>query len=87
MKKILIIAIAAFALTSCTDNEMAKNFGGSMSFELPKGQKLVNITWKENELWYLSRTMTSTDSVETYTFQEKSSYGIQEGTITIKESK
>jgi hypothetical protein len=87
MKKLAIITFASIMLASCTENEMAKNFGGSMTVNLPQGQKLVNITWKENELWYLSKPMSSTDSAETYTFQEKSSYGIQEGTITLKESK
>lgn len=87
MKKIFLFAFVAIGLASCTDNNMAKNWGGSMTMDLPAGQKLVNITWKDNQIWYLSRPMNAKDSVETYTFQEKSSYGIQEGTITIKESK
>jgi len=84
MRKIALFAIAAITFSSCTQNEMAKNYGGSIDLNLPAGQKLVNITWKDNEIWYLSRPMTSKDSVETYSFQEKSSFGIQEGTITIK---
>lgn len=87
MKKIAIIAVIAMAFTSCTENQMAKNYGGSMTMELPAGQKLINLTWKNEEIWYLSRQMKSTDSAEVYTFQEKSSFGIQEGTITLKESK
>lgn len=87
MKKLAIIALVALTFTSCTQNEMAKNYGGSMVMELPAGQKLINLTWKNDEIWYLSRQMETIDSAEVYTFQEKSSYGIQEGTITIKESK
>ena len=88
MKKLTLIAAAAIALlSSCTSNEMAKNFGGTMKMDLPQGQKLVNITWKEDEVWYLTKPMTASDTAETYTFQEKSSYGMMEGTITIIEHK
>ena len=91
MKKVIIIAMMAVVLASCTDNQMAKNYGGTMSIDLPKGQKLVNATWKgESDLWYLTRTMLTTDSAETYTFhQEKGSaismYG--NGQVIFKESK
>ena len=88
MKRITIaIVLAAAFLTSCTQNEMAKNFGGSMTINLPANQKLVNVTWKDNEVWYLARPMKADETPETWTFQEKSSYGIQEGTITLVESK
>jgi len=87
MKKLSIIAVSLILFTSCTQNEIAKNYGGNLTVEIPKGQKLVNVTWKEDEIWYLTRTMDSTDKVETFTFQEKSSFGVWEGTITLKESK
>jgi uncharacterized lipoprotein YehR (DUF1307 family) len=88
MKKgILAIMVLAFALTSCTENERAKQFGGTATVNLPQGQKLVNVTWKEDEIWYLTRSMNSTDTAETYTFQEESSYGMMEGTVILKESK
>ncbi len=87
MKKLSLFALIAISLASCTDNQMAKSYGGSMNFDLPSGQKLINITWKNDELWYLSKPMNVKDSAEVYTFQEKSSFGIQEGTITIKETK
>ena len=70
---------------------MAKNYGGTMTIDLPKGQKLVNATWKgESDLWYLTKPMLPTDSAETYTFhQEKGSaisiYG--NGQVIFKESK
>ena len=83
-----IIAIAAFVtLTACTQNERAKSFGGTATIDLPKGQKLVTVTWKEKEIWYLTRPMSATDSAESYTFQEESSYGVMEGTVILKESK
>lgn len=88
MKKIILSIAVILSLASCTSNQMAKNWGGSMTVDLPAGQKLINVTWKEGgNLWYLSKPMSSTDSPETYTFKEKSNYGIQEGTVVIKETK
>jgi hypothetical protein len=88
MKKgILAFLVLASALTSCTQNQRAKKLGGTSTINLPQGQKLVNVTWKDNQIWYLTRQMNSADSAEAYTFQEKSSYGIMEGTVILKESK
>jgi hypothetical protein len=87
MKKLIFISIAAILFTSCTKNEMAKNFGGTMTVNLPADTKLVNVTWKEDEIWYLTKPMNSTDSAETYSFQEESSFGVWEGTVVLKELK
>jgi hypothetical protein len=87
MKKIIFISIVAILFASCTKNEMAKNFGGTMTVNLPADTKLVNVTWKEDEIWYLTKPMNSTDSAETYSFQEESSFGVWEGTVVIKELK
>ena len=87
MKKVLSILLVAITLASCTENARVKSFGGEGTLNLPKGQKLVNVTWKETELWYLTRSMDSTDVAETYQFQEESSFGIMEGTYNIVESK
>jgi hypothetical protein len=87
MKKMLIIAVLSLLVVSCTENSRVKNWGGKSTLELPKGQKLVNVTWKESELWYLTKPMTTSDSAETYYFQEESSWGVVEGTYVIVESK
>jgi hypothetical protein len=87
MKK-LFLAIGVIAmLGSCTENSRVKNWGGDGTLTLPKGQKLVNVTWKETEIWYLTRPMTSQDSCQIYTFHESSSWGMMEGTYTIIETK
>lgn len=87
MRKILIVAIMSLFVISCTDNTRVKTWGGSATLNLPKGQKLVNVTWKESELWYLVKPMTEKDSAETYYFQEESSWGLMEGTYRIIEEK
>ena len=87
MKKLIIIVIAAISLTACTQNSRAKSFGGTAKITLPAGQKLVNVTWKDTQLWYITRPMRADETVETYTFNEESSWGVIEGTYVIRESK
>jgi hypothetical protein len=74
-------------VVSCTENNRVKNWGGEGTINLPEGRKLVNITWKEGQIWYLTRQMTSNDVAETYKFQEESSLGVMEGTYNIVETK
>jgi uncharacterized lipoprotein YehR (DUF1307 family) len=92
MKKKVITAILTvvlmISLTGCTEKTMAKNFGGDMTIDLPANQKLEMITWKDDDsLWYLTKPMTEENVAETHTFQQDSSWGIFEGTVTIVESK
>jgi hypothetical protein len=91
MKRFLILATLVLLLASCTDQQMAKDWGGTSTVNLPAGEKLVNVTWKgEADIWYLTRPMNAKDSVETYTFrQEKGSvFNLTgDGVVIIKESK
>lgn len=87
IKFVLLLFVVLATFTSCTDNQSVKGWGGTADFEMPAGQKLINVTWKNNELWYLTREMTDKDSCESYKFQEKSSWGIMEGTYLIKETR
>jgi len=86
MKKILII-VGLLTLLSCTDNQRSRSWGGTSEMELPKGEKLMMITWKGSDMWYLSRKMTPMDSVENYTFKQHSKWGIIEGEVIIKEKR
>lgn len=65
----------------------AKNFGGDYTLKLPKNEKLVMITWKDDSLWYLTKSMTEDDIAETYKFQESTDLGIMEGVVTVVEAK
>lgn len=89
MKSIILLlsSLLVVSLSSCTQNSRARNFGGKAEIELPKGEKLVTVTWKGEEIWYLTRPMTDNDVAETYTFNESSSWGIFEGTVIISEKK
>ena len=81
-----IVSLSAFALVGCQQGNV-KNFGGSMTLELEPNQKLEEITWKDDSLWYLTRPMTEDDVAETHTFQQSSEWGVFEGTVTIIETK
>jgi hypothetical protein len=87
MKKLILIFGLMIAATSCTENERVKQWGGEGTINLPKGRKLINVTWKGDQIWYLTRPMTETDIVESYQFQEESSWGVIEGTFNINETK
>lgn len=89
MKKKILAVLAAFTLIFGTVGcqSAAKNFGGDYTLKLPKNEKLVMITWKNNSLWYLTKTMTEDDIAETYKFQESADLGIMEGTVTVVETK
>lgn len=83
IKKILITSF--ILLAGCTDNFRTRNWGGTMTKTLPPGQKLVNATWKNGDLWILSRKMRPDEVPEVHAFQEDSESGILEGTVIIQE--
>lgn len=89
--KFILITAIIMALTllfsSCTENKMARRYGGTMNVELPKGQKLITATWKENSLFYLTEPMDSGYVPKIKTFRENSSFGIWESTVLFIESK
>ena len=88
MMKVLAMCVLMVCVAGCTANERAKHWGGTMTSNLPKGEKLVNCTWKEGgSLWLLTKKMKDTDVAETYTFTENSSWGMIQGKVVIQETK
>lgn len=87
-KKILFVLIALSLFTcGCTEQTMAREYGGDMTIYLPENVKLEEITWKGDCLWYLTRPMREDEDPETHLFQESSTWGVFEGTVTIVEKK
>lgn len=84
---LVILAVVLILFGGCTEQQRAKQFGGSATIDLPPGKKLVVATWKDDNLWFLTRDMEMGEKAETYTFAESSSWGMMEGVITIKEHK
>ena len=87
MKKkiILVTTLLMLSLTGC--QSLTKNLGGATTIKLEPNQKLEEITWKEDSLWYLTRPMTEDDIAETHTFQQQTDFGVFEGNVTIIETK
>lgn len=85
MAKLTLLIILSFVLTGCTENERARSLGGTMTIDLPAGQKLINATWKETQLWYLTRPSKNDEKPEVLTFKESSSYGVMEGKVVFRE--
>ena len=85
MKKISILILCAILLTGC--QAITREYGGTTTIKLEPNQKLEEVTWKESNLWYLTRPMTEDDVAETHTFQESSVFGAMDGTVIIIETK
>jgi hypothetical protein len=87
-RKLMIVAIlTGLMIASVGCQTAARKFGGSLTVDLPANEKLVNVTWKNDSLWYLTRPMTENDKAETYKFKEDSNFGVLEGTVKIVEHK
>jgi hypothetical protein len=88
MKKMFVFLSVMVMFASCTDNERVKIFGGTANLTIPQNEKFVNVTWKEFDLWVITKTRTPLDTTyDTYTFKEHSKHGVLEGTYVITESK
>lgn len=84
MKRNIIFAtIVSLFLISCSDNSIARRWGGSEEISLKPNERLLTITWKETSLWILTEdTVTGVQY-----FREKSPYGMVEGQIIINDAK
>lgn len=89
MKKLSIVFMlgaVVVLLSGCTENSRAKNWGGTMTIDLPQGKEFVNATWKDSELWYIVKDKVD-DIEETYEMIEDSSFGVMQGKVIFKEHK
>lgn len=84
MKLLTLVAVACL-FTSCTENERARNLGGTMTVKLPAGTEFVNATWKNEELWYIYRPRKAGETPEVTTMQEDSIFGLMQGKVQFVE--
>lgn len=82
---VLLGGLLVFAIITFTENVTTRKLGGTMTIQLPAGQRFVNAAWKDadNSLWVISRPGTSEPT--TYTMTQHSVFGILEGKVIIKE--
>lgn len=79
MKKLLAVSVLALSLIGC-EQAVTRNFGGSMSYDIPTGTELISITWKESNMWVLYYD----PQTNSCTFKESSLYGAMEGSVVVK---
>ena len=80
MKKTALLAITLLSLVSCTENQRARGFGGTMNVKIEKHEKFINVTWKNDDLWVITQdTITGI-----FYCRENSSFGVLEGCVIIK---
>lgn len=85
---IVIIMMFMLLVTSgCTENYVAREFGGTLKVEVEPGYKVTSATWKENDLFYFIEPMEEDYTPKEKKFIESSSYGVLESTVVFKESK
>lgn len=76
----------ALVLFGCTEGQRARQFGGNMRVDLPCDMKLVTATWKQDNLWYLTRAMKEGESPEDPVLYEDSNFGVLNGKVLFNES-
>ena len=69
MKNIIKLTALMTVLTLCSCNRLAKHYGGKMTVEVEKDQKVVNASWKNDSLWVLTRNRRADEFVETYKYK------------------
>lgn len=84
--RIIITLVALLTIaTSCTEQHIARRYGGKLKIELPKGEKLIMATWKEENLFYLTEPMDNGYIPKKKVFRESSNFGVWESEITFIE--
>lgn len=89
MKKIfmaiVLCLVCTLCLTSCNEQMNVRNFGGTMTIDVPNGYKVTFATWKETDLFYFMEPMEEGYTPKEKVFIESSPYGIWECKVIFKE--
>ena len=83
--KLIYSLLLSILIVSCTENQMAKQFGGTMKVDLPPNTEFVSATWKNDELWYIHRPRKAGETPDIITMQEDSNFGLVEGKVQFNE--
>lgn len=90
MRKLVIAAALLMMMlsqTGCTDNTMVRHYGFTKTVALPNGVELLQASWYEDGLWYLTAPMDSGYVPKNKTLTEMSKLGLIEGEVVFIESK
>ena len=87
MRKIFMIICLTLSLCSC-EQQITRQYGGTTTINLEKGEKLIEVTWKGGgDLWYLVEDMDSDYIPKVKVFKESSTYDVLEGKVVFIENK
>ena len=87
MRKIFMIICLTISLCSC-EQQITRQYGGTTTINLEKGEKLIEVTWKDGgNLWYFVEPMDSDYTPKVKTFKESSQFGMMEGKVVFIENK
>ncbi len=85
-KFVMIFSICVL-FSSCTENYVARNFGGTVNIRIEPGYKVTSATWKETDLFYFIEPMDEDYTPKTKKFIESSSFGVLESEVVFHESR
>ena len=88
MRKTIATVLAIFFImaSTCGCQKIARDFGGTVTLKLKPGEKLEEITWKDDStLWYLVRPMREGEHAETHYLKESTDFKALKGTVVIVE--
>lgn len=84
--KLWALALAlCSAFSGCTENQRARQWGGTATVELQPGRKLVTASFRQDNLWLLTRASKPGEIPEVYELIEDSSFGMMNGKVIIRE--
>lgn len=75
----IILMISIFIYNTFFEQMIVKQYGGTMSVDIPDGAQFMNVTWKDNDVWLLWHDPVSGNCV----FKEESKRGLLQGKIII----
>lgn len=84
--KIILLLFVLISITGC-EQTVSRNFGGYTTINLKPGEKLIEATWKDDNIWYLIEPMDSDYIPKTKVFKESAVFGVLNGTVTFIESR
>jgi hypothetical protein len=83
---VIVVLVAVITLNSC-DQALTRSMGGTTKVQLESGEKLLEVTWKGDNIWYLVEPMDTDYVPKTKTFKESSRAGILEGKVIFIETR
>lgn len=80
-------AILSMVAISCTANQRARSFGGTMEIKVRPGYKVTMATWKNDNLFYMIEKMDSSYVPTEKILLEDASWGVLEAEVKFIESR